>query len=499
MNDDSLKRAQFVSTLAPGAHVHVSGVCGTGTAAVLSLLKQLGFRVTGSDKAFYPPMGELVRSLADKVFEGYKPENLNPRPDLVIIGNSLSRGNPEIEYVLEQNIPYASMPEVFSALLIGDREHCRNSVVVCGTHGKTTTTALIATMLDNAGLKPGYFIGGKPIDLPSTIRTVDADIEPAKRAVVLEGDEYDSAFFAKWAKFHSYRPDIAVITSLEFDHADIYENIEQIEGEFSRFVKLIPDSGALVVCDDGGRLRKLAEGWKASGEFKGQLIFYGENHNDQSRLLTRASVSGGQEIVVSVLGDELKAKVQLGGPHNALNYLAAATVGKLLGLNQQQIATGLSAFHGVFRRQQLIFDARGVRVIEDFAHHPTAVKVTLTGIKELYRPKRLIAVFEPRSNTSRRGFFQKEYAESFDAADMVMLLEVANAGGYSKTASEIKPLDVGQIAREVSAKGITAATYPTVEEIKTFLVGNLVEGDVVVLMSNGDFGGLPNELVAALH
>lgn len=188
----------------------------------------------------------------------------------------------------------------------------------------------------------------------------------------------------------------------------------------------------------------------------------------------------------------------MSGPHNALNYLAAATVGKLLGLNQQQIETGLSAFHGVFRRQQLIFDARGIKVIEDFAHHPTAVRVTLEGIKELYNPKRLIAVFEPRSNTSRRGFFQKEYAESFDAANQVVILEVANAGGYSKTASEVKPLDVGLIARDVSAKGISAVTYPTVGAIKAFLVDNLVEGDVVVLMSNGDFGGLPKELVAAL-
>ena len=498
MNEESLKRVEFVSTLPPGAHVHVSGVCGTGTAAVLSLLKQLGFKVTGSDKAFYPPMGELVRGLADKVFEGYRPENLNPRPDLVIIGNSLSLGNPEVEYVLEQKIPYASMPEVFSALLIGDREQCKNSVVVCGTHGKTTTTALIATMLDNALLKPGYFIGGKPVDLPSTIRTVSADIDPAKRVVVLEGDEYDSAFFAKWAKFQSYRPDIAVITSLEFDHADIYENIEQIESEFSNFIKLIPASGALVVCDDSGRLRKLAEGWKARGELKGELIFYGQSQSDQSRLLNRASVIGGQEIVASVLGEEIKAKVKLSGPHNALNYLAAATVGKLLGLNQQQIETGLSAFHGVFRRQQLIFDVRGIKVIEDFAHHPTAVKVTLEGIKELYNPKRLIAVFEPRSNTSRRGFFQKEYAESFDAANQVVILEVANAGGYSKTAGEVKPLDVGLIARDLNAKGISATTYSTVGAIKTFLVDNLTEGDVVVLMSNGDFGGLPKELVAAL-
>jgi UDP-N-acetylmuramate: L-alanyl-gamma-D-glutamyl-meso-diaminopimelate ligase len=263
---ESEARMEFVRTLAKGSHIHLSGICGTGMGSVAALLKQLGFRISGSDKAFYPPMGGVVKALTSEIYEGYRPENLTTTPALVVIGNNLSADNPEVKEVIARGIPFASMPEVIGALLIGTREQVPTSIVVTGTHGKTTTTAAIATLLDKAGRSPGFMIGGVPLDLPSQVR-------PGVREVVIEGDEYDSAFFAKWPKFLSYRPDILVITSLEFDHADIYENIEEIEREFTRLISLVPSSGKIFVSTDSPALLKLIPIWREQA--KAELISYG--------------------------------------------------------------------------------------------------------------------------------------------------------------------------------------------------------------------------------
>jgi UDP-N-acetylmuramate: L-alanyl-gamma-D-glutamyl-meso-diaminopimelate ligase len=232
-------------------------------------------------------MGDVVRGIAEKLFEGYAASNLEPKPDFVVIGNSLSRGNVEVEAVIERGIHYGSMPELFSALLIGSREYCRTSVVVTGTHGKTTTSAAAAVMLDRAGLKPGYFIGGVPQDLQAGIRAVDLSILSEKRCVVLEGDEYDSAFFAKWPKFLSYRPDILIVTSLEFDHADIYESLEHIEIEFTRLVMSVPKGEHLIVCTDNDRLRKLVFEWSQSESFVANLHSYGSREDAEYKLVSR--------------------------------------------------------------------------------------------------------------------------------------------------------------------------------------------------------------------
>jgi UDP-N-acetylmuramate: L-alanyl-gamma-D-glutamyl-meso-diaminopimelate ligase len=498
----SEQRIKQVSALIPGASIYIIGICGTGMGAVASLLKQLGFKVSGSDKAFYPPMGDFVRKTADKIFESYNAENLNSKPDLVVIGNSVSKDNPEVVRVLAEKIPYASMPEVFSALLIGTREHCPTSIVISGTHGKTTTSALVATMFDSAGRKPGYFIGGIPKNLSSGIRPVDLSIAQEKRVVVLEGDEYDSAFFAKWAKFQSYRPDILAITSLEFDHADIYRNIEEIEEQFLKVILSMPKESLVLICDEGEGLQKFAKTLSADSQIKAQISFYGENETSEFYLIKRAPTSkGGQDLEFQLGKEKLSFTTKLSGKFNALNLLVGAAVGKLCELKPEEIKVGLSEFEGVLRRQNVIFDKNEITLIEDFAHHPTAVSATITGIKESYPARRLIAVFEPRSNTSRRAFFQDDYAKSFNDADLVVIKDVEQVVGYSKFGETADGLDVKKLVTEIgNKKGLPESSFyfSDVPQIKDFLFKGLKAGDVILLMSNGDFGGLPQILSSEL-
>ena len=505
-DERSVERIRFVRALSPGSHVHISGICGTGTAAALSLLKQLGFRVTGSDKAFYPPMGELVRKMADGVFEGYAAENLAETPALVLIGNALSRGNPEVEYVLENNIPFASLPEVFSALLIGSREDCRTSIVVTGTHGKTTTAAILASFLDFAGRKPGYFVGGIPTSLPSNIRPPSVEMPSARRVVVIEGDEYDSAFFAKYSKFHCYRPDIAIITSLEFDHADIYNSIEEIEAEFNCFVRGLPADGMVLYCDTSERLVSLAEQWRASPEVLASVIPYGLSEQSPYHLKKRSQWQYqdiprpryGQKLECSFGDHELVLRTMLTGEHNALNVLVSAAVSRRLGVGDEELGDAAKAFTGVKRRQQVIAEIGGITAIEDFAHHPSAVATTIAGLKESYPGRRLVVVYEPRSNTSRRAFFQDAYATAFNAADSVVIRDVLDPGTYSKTESEISSLDVAKLVADINAQNIPAIAFASVPEILEYLKSELGRGDVVVLMSNGSFDGLPQKLPEVL-
>lgn len=483
--EDSENRVRAVTQLSPGAHIHISAISGTGMASVAQLLKSLGYYVTGSDKAFYPPMGEVVRRTADKLFEGYRAENLLPRPDLVVIGNNLSKDNVEVQEVLNNNIPFASMPDVFRALLIGERTECPTSIVVAGTHGKTTTTSAIAVMFDRAGWHPGYFIGGVPVDLPASIRQVDLTTPLEQRVVVLEGDEYDSAFFAKRSKFHSYRPDIAVVTSLEFDHADIYSSIDEIRAEFLSFAARLPQDGVLLLCDNSAELAGTP--WNTAGK----ILYYGEAPGSDFRLLKREAVPGkGQRLELSLQGELVEIYAPLSGPQNAYNFLASAAVGKLKGLSLSEISSGLSECHGVLRRQQVRGKFGGRILIEDFAHHPTAIKLTLQGLKESYPGQRIIAVYEPRSNTARRDFFQNDYPPAFKSADLVVIQKITDGGSYAKDSKTIRLLDIDRVVSELNSSGIQSVAISEVTEIVRYLKRVTVAGDVVVVMSNGDFGGI---------
>lgn len=499
-DSDALARMEQLKALPRSARIHICGVCGTGMASVLTLLKALGFYVTGSDKAFYPPMGDVVRREADKVYDGYSADNLrDARPDFVIIGNTLSATNPEAEYVSEQNLPYASMPETLGALLIGDRSFCPTSIVVAGTHGKTTTTSSIAYMIDRLGLKPGFFFGGLAVDLPASIRAVNTEIPVEKRTVVLEGDEYDSAYFAKYSKFHCYRPDVLVITSLEFDHGDIYENVDAIKMQFTRLLRNLPASAQVLICDSGGvELDRAFSEWSSDTTVKARLIRYGKLQSSSFRLVERIPNESGQQVSFNLDGEVVSTSLLLTGEHNALNILANLGVAKLIGLDTTAAAKAVSEFRGALRRQQEIFNQDDRIVIEDFAHHPTAVRETLKGLRERYPKKRLIAVFEPRSNTSRQAFFQSQYVEAFGPADIVVIPEVQDKNVHKSLTGEVKLLDVRQLVTDIEKSGKVGRYFETVPDIQRFILSELRAGDVVVLMSNGDFGGLPVNLVASL-
>ena len=524
----SFERIEYVRRLRPAGaalanpgakphRAHIIGVCGTGMAAVLQLLKHYGFNVSGSDKAFYPPMGDVVRKAADRIFQGYAAENIEPGLDLVVIGNSVSRDNPEVEAAFKAGLPYASMPEVFAALLIGDKLNCATSIVAAGTHGKTTTTTAAAFLLDSAGLKPGYFIGGAPVDLPSGIRPVDETIASAKRCVVLEGDEYDSAFFAKWPKFHSYRPDIVIVTSLEFDHGDIYRSVEEIEEEFTKLLRRIPAGGTALVCDAWPRLIALAQAWKTDPQIKAAVVMFGFEIDSPYRIKLRAAINDlaaqsvdfhpdrpakqitpGQQLVLELNGSECRTVTPMTGSHNALNICAAAAAAVIAGISAGQAADGIARFHGVLRRQTVRFDRHGVTVIEDFAHHPTAIQLTLRALRESYPDRRIVAVYEPRSATGRRGYFQDEYPESFSSADRVVIQEVADAGRYSGSGDAIVALDVKRIVAELKARGKDALSSDSAAAIEAGLLADTKPGDLIVIMSNGDFGGLVPRLVEQL-
>jgi UDP-N-acetylmuramate: L-alanyl-gamma-D-glutamyl-meso-diaminopimelate ligase len=489
--DESFARIKAVSALSPGAHIHLSAICGTGMGSVASLLKQRGFYITGTDKRFYPPMGDVVRSLADKLYEGYQEENLSPRPELVVIGNNLSKDNPEVQAVLKNNIPFASMPEVFGALLIGDHHYCGTSIVVTGTHGKTTTTAAVATILETAHRKPGYFVGGVPNNLPGGVRPPDFARAMEERVVVLEGDEYDSAFFAKWPKFLSYRPDILIITSIEFDHADIYENLVEIEREFSRLVSMMPKNGLVLVADHGKSLERLVAGWKKNAPCK--VLTYGESGD--LKLVFRKPSPEGQKLELKLSKFSVTADAKMGGIQNALNLLAAAGACEFFGLSADEISKGIETYTGVLRRQTVHgLITSGATMIEDFAHHPTAVKLTLDGIKEQYPNKRIVAAYEPRSNTSMRSIFQEDYTAAFGAADLVLLLTVGDGKIYNNTKSEVGKLNVEKLTEDLKSQGKEALVFSSASELGDWILAETGEKDLVVCMSNGDFGGLIQRL-----
>ena len=500
--DNQESRIASLRNLKPGARIHLSGICGTGMAAVGKLLKDYGFYVVGSDRAFYPPMGEVVRSFSMELFSAYDVANFSTRPDFVIIGNTIRRDNPEAEFVMNNQIPYASMPEVFNALLIGTRDVCPNSIVISGTHGKTTTSAAVAWMLECAGRSPGYFIGGAPNNLPDNVRAVNHAIPLSQRAVVLEGDEYDSAFFSKQPKFLSYRPDILAITSVEFDHADIYISLEQIESEFEKLVQLVPASGVIFLADHTERLCELGRKWEK--RLLPKILGYGNRISSPLRILDRspcvAGPSGefGQRLHLQLNTKQLQVWTSLSGIHNAYNLLVCAAIGEHLDIPSETISEAIARFSGVRRRQTVLHDANHITIVEDFAHHPTAVSLTLQGLRESYKNRRIIAVFEPRSNTSKRDFFQNAYAKSFSAADLIIIRDVLEAGDYSKFGEEMRALDVERIVEDLRCSGKEAWHLNNSTEILDLLRNLVKEKDVVVFMSNGDFDSLPSKFKATL-
>ena len=461
--------------------IHLIGVCGTAMATVAALLKSRGHDVRGSDQNVYPPMSEFLEREGIRTFTGYDAAHITADIDLVVVGNAISRGNPELETVLERKIRYCSLPEIVRDQFLWGAQ----SVVVAGTHGKTTTTSLTGWLLTHGRLDPTVLVGGIARnfgDAGSSYRVGGG------RHFVIEGDEYDSAFFDKTAKFLKYLPDIAVVNNVEFDHADIYASLDQIRLAFRRLVMLVPRNGVVLLGADSPDAAALADAAFCPVETFGLADGATWQAHDIS---TRDGIT---HFAVRREGTPYAVfESPLLGVHNVRNALAAIAVGARAGLAAPDLVLGLRTFAGIKRRLETIGVARGVTVLDDFAHHPTAVHETLAALRGGYPDRRIWAVFEPRSASSCRRVFQQDFANAFGAAD-----EVVVAAVFRSTLPESERLDAGQLVADLRVRGQRARHLPDNDDIIRTIAGEHREGDVVVLMSNGGFGGIHRKLLAAL-
>jgi UDP-N-acetylmuramate: L-alanyl-gamma-D-glutamyl-meso-diaminopimelate ligase len=453
--------------------IHLIAIGGVGMAALAGMFKQRGYDVRGSDEAIYPPMSDVLARLGLEVRSGYRAENLQPAPDLVVVGNKVSRTNPEVEALLTSGLPYLSFPEALAEFFIAGHR----SLVVAGTHGKTTSTAMLAWVLERAGRDPSVMVGGQSLDFGGNFKLGEGDL------FVVEGDEYDSAFFDKGPKFLHYRPNALLLTAVEFDHADIYRDLAHVKSAFRQLMKLLPVGSPLVVSSEFPHAVDVAK------DAPCRSTTFGANERAEWRIAGLADTGGVSRFSVVRNGRE-EGRLSLQGPGliNAINALGVYVLCREIGLAHEAIAAGLSTFSGVARRQELVGEFAGVTLIDDFAHHPTAVAGVISALRLRYPDRRLWAVFEPRSNTSRRKVFQREYVEAFCAADRVIIGEVMR-----KNTDAIPDTDLfssEQLAEDLRAQGIEARSIADVGEIASLIAAEAESGDVVVMMSNGSFGGL---------
>jgi UDP-N-acetylmuramate: L-alanyl-gamma-D-glutamyl-meso-diaminopimelate ligase len=463
--------------------IHLIGVAGTGMGSFAGMLKAAGYEVTGSDENVYPPMSTQLERSGIEVLTPYRPENLDrARPDLVVVGNVVRAVNPEATAMRERGLPHVSFPQALGELFIGPR----HGVVVVGTHGKTTTSAMMAALLHHAGRDPSFLVGGVTRDFDSNFRLANGP------HFVVEGDEYDTAYFDKGPKFLHYRPRTAVFTSCELDHADIYRDEAHYESAFERFMDLLPPDGTLAACASYDSVLRISRRARCRVE---TYAVDRPGVDWEARRLT-LSPEGARFTLVrrgEALGDVL---MPVGGAHNVENALGVAAAGTALGLSPAEIVAGLGSFHGVRRRQEVRGVAGGVTVIDDFAHHPRAVEKTLAAIRGAYPGARILAAFEPRSNTSRRNLHQALYATPStwgDAAEVLILRPAP-----TDRVPENERLDVDAVVRALTGAGKPARAFASVDEIISALAARTHPGDVVVAMSNGAFGGIWGKLLDAI-
>jgi UDP-N-acetylmuramate: L-alanyl-gamma-D-glutamyl-meso-diaminopimelate ligase len=472
-------------------HVHILGICGSFMGSLAILAKQLGYRVSGSDANVYPPMSTQLREQGIELQEGFRPEHLQPLPDLVIIGNALSRGNPAVEYVLNEGLNYTSGPQWLSQFVLHDKW----VLGVAGTHGKTTTSAMLAWILEYAGLKPGYLIGGVTNDLPSSANLGESPF------FVVEADEYDSAFFDKRSKFIHYAPRTAILNNLEFDHADIFDDLAAIEKQFHHLVRTIPGNGLIIYpFDDASIAKVLRMGcWTRRQQFGVAVaeenckklamnggVFWNAEISDAAGAEFEL-VKYGQDATGEVMNRAL-VNWNMSGLHNVRNGLAAIAAAHHVGVDVNMGREALSQFKGVKRRMELRGQVEGIRVYDDFAHHPTAIACTLEGLVAKLaadsNQTRVIAVIEPRSNTMKLGLHQERLVEACQAADMVVWQQ-----------PEQSRIDFNAL---LAASKTPAYVFDNIDEIVAFLEENCCPGDHIVVMSNGGFGGIHDILLQAL-
>jgi UDP-N-acetylmuramate: L-alanyl-gamma-D-glutamyl-meso-diaminopimelate ligase len=454
--------------------VHFVGLCGTAMASAAVAMREKGFSVTGSDENVYPPMSTFLAGREIEVMSGYAEQNLASKPDLVVIGNAISRGNPEAEAVLERKLRFCSLPELLKEFFIRGKR----SLVVAGTHGKTTTASLLTWVFEHSGLNPGYLIGGIPNNLGQGARFTDSEW------FIIEGDEYDTAFFDKRSKFIHYLPEVAIINNLEFDHADIFENLAAIQRSFNHFIRLVPRNGLLLANGDDPNLASLLNLTHCPVKRFG----LGESNNIRAFNLKLASTASEFEI------PSFKFHLNLLGELNVRNALAVVGCAKHCGLSNRQIQCAFDTFKGIKRRMEVRGIAGGVTVVDDFGHHPTAIRETLAALRIKYPHQKVWAVFEPRSNTTRRNVFQAELVTAFADADAVIVAQVARL-------EQLKPterLNPEKLMEDLHSAGKLATYLPDANAIVAHVAKSAEGGDVVCVFSNGGFGGIHEKLLERL-
>jgi len=451
--------------------VHFVGIGGTAMASAAVAMVEKGYQVTGSDQNVYPPMSTFLAERKIPVISGYAEQNLAGKPDLVVIGNAISRGNPEAEYVLDHKLRYCSLPELLKKFFI----HGKRSLVVSGTHGKTTTASLLTWVFEHNGLNPSFLIGGIPNNLGQGARFTDSEW------FIIEGDEYDTAFFDKRSKFLHYLPEVALINNLEFDHADIFPNLEAIKTSFRHFIRLVPRNGLVLGNGDDRNLASLLEVTHSPVKRFG----LGESNAIQAFNLRYGPTATEFEI------PSFKFHINLVGELNVRNALAVVACAKHCGLKNHQIQSAFATFKGIKRRMEIRGIVGGITVVDDFGHHPTAIRETLRALRIKYPHQKIWSIFEPRSNTTRRNVFQSELAAAFAESDVVVVAQVARL----ELLTPEERLDPELLMQEIRKDGKSAAYLPDVEAIVDHVGKGAEGGDVVCVFSNGGFGGIHAKLL----
>ena len=468
-------------------HIHLIGICGTAMASIAGMLKHRGFHVTGSDAAAYPPMSDFLRDLGIPVAQPFDVRNLEPKPDLVVIGNAISRGNVELEYVLDQRLDFSSLPQLLHDEFLRGKE----VLVVAGTHGKTTTTSMLSWIFHSAGLDPSFLIGGIAENFGSSFHLGNGN------HFILEGDEYDTAFFDKGPKFLHYFPDAIILTSVEFDHADIYKDLDAVETAFKRLVNLIPRRGKIVAFDgDAGDATESASLERCLAKAFCPVERYGAGAKAIWKITNLRLDPERTTWTVIHKGEHFADfEFALAGEYNVWNATAAAALAFSCGITKPAIAEALKTFKSVKRRLEVKAQVHGITIIDDFAHHPTAIAGTLKALRARYAGARVWAILEPRSNTLRRRVLQSDLARSLAQADEVIVANVFR----SEAIPENERLELPALAAEIKQQGRPARLLADADAIVQTIASELRSGDVVAILSNGGFGGIYEKLPARLR
>jgi UDP-N-acetylmuramate: L-alanyl-gamma-D-glutamyl-meso-diaminopimelate ligase len=458
--------------------VYLIGICGTAMASLAGLLKQALYHVSGSDSDAYPPMSTQLENLGVKVYSNYRPENLHEaRPELVIVGNAIPRGNPELEEMLNMDLPYYSMPQALQEFFLRDR----HSIVVAGTHGKSTTASMAAWMLERGQLKPSFLVGAVPLNFGQSFQLR----KKRKNYFVIEGDEYDASFSDRRPKLVHYLPRTVILNAVEHDHADIYPTLAAVEEAFWQFIKIVPSHGRIIVNRDSEVAYKLARRGYS------QVISFGFHPESDFRITDEKWMDGVGHFKLNGVDYRIRGF----GRHNIANSSAVAILGTLCEIPARRILKALWEFQGVKRRMELRGEVNGIAVYDDFAHHPTAIALTLEGVRLAFPKSRIWAVFEPRSWSSRRNIFHDDFARSFASADRAILAGVFQP---EKLPPEVR-LDADRLAADITRNGTPCAYMPDQQQIIDTVVGEARPGDKLILMSNGSFDGLHDKILAGLQ